>query len=93
MSDDRLIVPIVLTPESTDSLKFVDVPSNARAQDVIEALLGMDGVKQQILGDLDERKWALQRLREEHSGRPWEESELEALNNGVHIVYHRTCGY
>jgi len=74
-----LIVPTILI---SGSLHFADVAENSTAQDVIDALLKVDEVRSEILGDLEDQGWALQKMRVERNGRPWEEEELEALGDG-----------
>jgi hypothetical protein len=81
MPTGSLIVPTVLT---TGSLHFAEVQQNATAQDVIDAL-ATDSVKLEVLGDLEDHGWALQTIRAEQSGRPWEEAELEALDDGQYF--------
>ncbi|KAJ7167544.1 armadillo-type protein [Mycena filopes] len=75
-----LLVPTVLL---TGSIKFAQVHESATAKDVIDALLVQDGVKAEMLGDLQDQGWALQTIRAEHPGRTWEEAELEALGDGT----------
>lgn len=79
MHSNSLIVPTILP---TGSLHFAEVDENAAAQDVIDTLVAQDGVKAEILGDLEDQGWALQQIRAEQPGRPWEEAELEALGDG-----------
>lgn len=79
MPPNSLIVPTILP---TGSLHFAEVDPNATAQDVINTLIALEGVKPEILGDLEDQGWALQKIRAEQSGRPWEEAELEALGDG-----------
>jgi len=76
---DTLIIPTILT---SGSLHFAEVSVDGQVQDVVDALLQVDGVKEDIIGDLEESGWALQRVRLEPSGRPWEEDELMALGDG-----------
>jgi diaphanous 1 len=76
---DILIVPTILP---TGSLHFAEVPNTGRAQDVVDVLLAAEGLKEEVLGDLEDCGWSLQRLRAERSGRPWEEEELLALGDG-----------
>lgn len=83
MPDNPLIVPAILV---TGTLHFAEVKSLAKAKDVISALLSLDGVKSEILGALKEQGWALQRIRTEECGRPWEDDELDALGNGLLIT-------
>ncbi|KAJ7490265.1 armadillo-type protein [Mycena galericulata] len=86
MPPNILLVPINLLrtdPAEPPSFRLAEVDQNASAQDVIDALIALDGVKSEILGDLEDQGWALQKIRAEQSGRPWEEAELEALGDGT----------
>ena len=74
-----LIVPIALT---TGSLRFAEVQEDARAQDVLNWLIASGEIRTEVIGDLDDHGWALQKIRAEHNGRTWEEDELEALGDG-----------
>lgn len=80
---DILIVPTILP---TGSLHFAEVPNNGKAQDVVDVLLAVEGLKKEVLGDLEDCGWSLQRLRAERSGRPWEENELLALGDGQYFI-------
>jgi len=80
-ASEPLLVPTILV---TGSLHFVEVPPDARAQEVIQRVLRIEGVKQEVLGDLNEDDWALQKIRVEHAGRAWEEDELLALGDGAY---------
>ena len=79
MPADSMIVPTILP---SHSLHFAEVAQEAIAQDVIDVLVALDEVRSDILGDYEDQGWALQEIRVERSGRPWEESELEALGDG-----------
>lgn len=80
MPAEALVVPTILP---TGAVHFAEVGQDATAQDVLNALVTVDEVKQDVLGSLEENYgWALQKVRNEHSGRPWEEDELEALGDG-----------
>ena len=79
----HLIVPIILT---TGSLHFAEVQEDSIAQDVINTLIASEEVRNEVLGDLDDRGWALQKIRVQDSGRLWEEGELEALGDGKVIM-------
>lgn len=74
-----LIVPALLV---TGSLHFAEIQSDGKAQDVVDVLLQAEGIKKEILGDLEESGWALQRIRVEQTGRAWEEDELITLGDG-----------
>jgi hypothetical protein len=84
MPTSSLIVPTIFP---TGSLRFAEVQQNATAKDVIEALIALDGVKSEILGDLADQGWALQTIRAERPGRPWEDAELEALGDGQYRLF------
>lgn len=86
MSSNTLIVPVLIP---NGSLQFSTIPLEGTAQDVIASLIQLDEVKKDVLGDLICDAWALQRIRRERSGRPWEEDELEALGDGEYRLY---CG-
>ena len=79
MSDNPLIVPVLLV---TGSLHFAEIQTDGKAQDVVDVLLREEGIKAEILGDLEESGWVLQRIRIEPAGRPWEEDELMYLGDG-----------
>ena len=51
-------------------------------EDVINSLIALDDVRSEILGELEDNGWALQKIRVEHNGRTWEEDELEAFGDG-----------
>lgn len=76
---DDLIVPTV-TPAGV--LHFVQVPRDATASQAVTALLSIEGLKEEIVRDLEETGWALQKVRRESPGRTWEEDELLALGDG-----------
>lgn len=82
MPEVSLIVPIAL---ASGSRHFAEVRPNGTAQDVIDFLITLDEVKTDILGELQEQGWALQRIQVQQSGRHWEESELEAFGDGMFI--------
>jgi len=79
MSNCNLIVPIILP---TKSLHFVEILENGNAQDVIDTLFQIEGVAKEVLGDLEDCGWALQKIRAEECGRAWEEEELTRLGDG-----------
>ena len=78
-----LIVPVVLT---TGSLRFAEVQEDATAQDVLNCLVASDEVRTEVIGDLDDQGWALQKIRAEQNGRKWDEAELEALGDGQFML-------
>lgn len=79
MTNHNLIVPIILP---TSSLHFAEILENGSAQDAIDALLRIEGVVKEVLGDLEDCGWALQKIRAEKCGRVWEEDELATLGDG-----------
>lgn len=79
MSDHTLIIPTLVV---TRSLHFAEISNDGKAEDVVKTLLQIEGLKTEVLGDLEDSGWALQRIRIEQNGRPWEEAELMALGDG-----------
>jgi len=79
MSGHTLIIPTLVV---TRSLHFAEISNDGKAEDVINILLQIEGLKAEVLGDLEDSGWALQRIRIEQNGRPWEEAELMALGDG-----------
>lgn len=79
MPDEDLIVPVVIP---NGALHFATVKSDAVVQDALDALIREPDAISEVLGDLDQYGWALQKIRLERNGRQWEEEELEALGNG-----------
>ena len=79
MPESSLFVPIVVP---TGSLHFATIKSDGVVQDVIDALLVQPEVTSEVLGDLDDTGWTLQKIRIEENGRPWEEEDLENLGDG-----------
>lgn len=79
MSNSNLIVPIILP---TRSLHFAEIFENGSARDAIDTLLRIEGVTREVLGDLEDCGWALQRIRAEERGRAWEEDELAVFGDG-----------
>ncbi|KAG6910997.1 hypothetical protein DXG01_006051 [Tephrocybe rancida] len=80
MPSHSLVMPTILV---TGSLRFAEVLEDSIAEDVINVLVVLDDVKDEVLGELEDYGWALQRIRVEPSGRPWEEAELEGLGDGT----------
>jgi hypothetical protein len=94
MASDPLLVPTITV---TGTLHFVEVPPDARAQEVVQKVIEIDGVKEEVLGGLEGSDWALQRIRVEQTGRAWEEDELSSLGDGeqnmsLHIPVVRLTG-
>jgi diaphanous 1 len=79
MSNCNLVVPIILP---TRSLHFAEILENGIAQDAIDTLLRIEEVTREVLGDLEDCGWALQKIRAEECGRVWEEDELTSLGDG-----------
>ncbi|THH12248.1 hypothetical protein EW145_g96 [Phellinidium pouzarii] len=76
MADGLLIVP-VLSPSGT--VYFASVPQEATTLNVITTLLKSRDVRDDILGDLSDDGWDLQKVRKEATGRVWEEEELKHI--------------
>jgi diaphanous 1 len=79
MSADALIVPTLL---SNGTIHFAEVSQQGSAKDVIDSIIASGEVAKDSLGSLEDRGWALQRIRREKRGRIWEQDELEALGDG-----------
>jgi len=60
---------IVSTLSPSGALHFAAVRKEATAQDIIDALSVLDEVKEDILGDLQEEGWAIQRILHGVEGR------------------------
>lgn len=88
MPDSSLIVPTILP---TGTLHFVSVKPDSTIQNVIDSLVALDEVNSEILGDLDEAGWALQKIRWEESGRTWEIFELQAIGDGKRALSCCKC--
>ena len=74
-----LIVPVLSPAGSTH---FASVPHDATVEHVIASISSQHDFVSEVLGDLPDCGWDLQKARVERAGRPWEESELEALGDG-----------
>lgn len=79
MAGAPLIVPTLIP---SGALHFAAVQQSATAQDVIEALSTLEDVRDDLLGDLEDTGWAIQKIRRPPPGKPWEEEELNQLGNG-----------
>ena len=79
MAAAPLIVPTLI---SSGALHFAAVQQSATALDVIDALSTLEYVRDDVLGDLEDSGWAVQRIRRPLPGKPWEENELKQLGNG-----------
>ncbi|KIK67748.1 hypothetical protein GYMLUDRAFT_68769 [Collybiopsis luxurians FD-317 M1] len=80
---NTLLVPVLLVNEDLEC-GWTEVGHEATAQDVLNKLLAeTPNAKRDILGDLEDQGWALQKLRREEKGRKWEEKELEQLGDGL----------
>lgn len=80
MPNDALIVPMLLP---SGSLHFATVGPSATVQDVTDTLLQDPDISREVLDDLEDYGWALQKIRRESNGRQWAEEELEELGNGA----------
>ena len=83
MSNNSLIVPVAVP---SGSLHFATINSDGTVEDVIRFLLIHGEGTSEVLGDLEEYGWTLQRIRSERNGRQWEEEELEELGNGLFVI-------
>ena len=97
MASDPLLVPTITV---AGTLHFVEVSPDARAQEVVQKVIEIDGVKEEVLGGLEDSDWALQRIRVEQTGRAWEEDELSSFGDGENkpsrhiLVVHLTeCSF
>lgn len=79
MSDNSLIVPVKV---ALGSLQFTSVKSDSTVQEVIDCLVALDEITSELLGDLEGAGWAIQKIRQNESGRQWEEEELNAMGDG-----------
>jgi diaphanous 1 len=74
------LVVAVLSPSGT--VYFASVDTNARVEQVIDLLLRTTDISRQVLGDLNNKGWALQRIRRTPIGHIWTAEELEASRDG-----------
>lgn len=81
-----LIVP-TLSPSG--ALHFAAVRKEATAQDVIDALSVLDEIKEDILGDLQEEGWAIQRILHGLEGRLLK--DMNKLGDGARPHRQQTC--
>ncbi|KAF9506490.1 hypothetical protein BS47DRAFT_1399443 [Hydnum rufescens UP504] len=75
------LVVAVLSPSGT--LYFASVDTNASVEQVIDLLLRTTDISRQVLGDLDNKGWALQQIRRIPIDYTWTADELEALRDAV----------
>jgi diaphanous 1 len=68
MPEASLIVPTVL---ASGSQHFAEVRSDGTVQDVINFLIALEEVKSDILGELQEQGWALQRIQVQERRQQW----------------------
>ena len=80
------IVPVLLP---SGAIHFARLGPSDTSQEIIQTLLATEGVKTDILGDLDsvvgegvDWEWSLQHVRKEPRGRVWQDEELEQLDDG-----------
>lgn len=80
------IVPVLLP---SGAIHFAKVNPSDTSQEVIHVLLATEGVKGDILGELENSVgegvdwgWSLQRVRKYERGRVWEDEELDKLDDG-----------
>ena len=79
MPDPRVIIP-VSTPSG--SVYFASVSRDASIADLISSLIESGEIKAEVLGELEELGWDIQKIRKEQSGRSWEEEDLNQLETG-----------
>jgi diaphanous 1 len=82
MAAAPLIVP-TLIPNT--AIHFAAVQQSATAQDVIDALSTLEEIRHGVLldlVDLEDQGWAVQVIRRQCPGKPWDEEELQQLGNG-----------
>lgn len=79
MPDDSIIAPTLLP---TGALHFAAVKPDSVVQDVLDALKDLDDVREDVLGDWECDRWAVQKIRKETPGRAWDEHELVGLSDG-----------
>lgn len=82
MPADTLIVPTLLP---SGIIHFAEISQQGSAQDVIDSIMNSGEVEKGTLGSLEDRGWALQRIRKEKHGRTWEQDELEAIGDGEFV--------
>ncbi|ELU45562.1 RhoA GTPase effector DIA/Diaphanous [Rhizoctonia solani AG-1 IA] len=77
------IVPVLLP---AGAIHFARVGPSDTSQDIIQTLLATQGVKAEILGDLEsivgdgaDWEWSLQYVRKEPRGRVWQDDELDPI--------------
>ncbi|PVF96346.1 FH2-domain-containing protein [Serendipita vermifera] len=74
---------IVPTLSPSGALHFAAVDQSATSQDIIDALSVLDDVQKDILGDLPESGWAIQRIRKHDPGTTWDANALTQVGNGI----------
>jgi diaphanous 1 len=79
MSKGPLIVPVL----TNISLQFAKIEPDGTIRDLIDALVELEEVKNDILGDLEPKGWAVQSIQIHTNGKIWEEEELETLDTGA----------
>lgn len=87
MAAQPLIVP-TLSPSG--ALHFAAVTPNATAQDIIDALSVLEEVRDEILGDLLDSGWAIQRIRKQAAGTT-ESDDGKSLGNGLCAFIINKC--
>ncbi|KAG9076931.1 hypothetical protein FS749_011224, partial [Ceratobasidium sp. UAMH 11750] len=87
MEGSSPIVPVLLP---SGAIHFAKANVSDTGQDVIQVLLATEGVKSDILGDLEQSsgdavdwEWALQHVRKNERGRVWQDEELNQLDDGI----------
>ena len=88
MAANTLIVPTLLL---NGTIHFAEISQEGTAQDVVDTIVASKDITNDILGHLENRAWALQRIRVEKNGRNWEQDELEVLGDGKQMSRITDC--
>lgn len=90
------IVPVLLP---SGAIHFAKVNPSDTSQEIIQVLLATEGVKVDIIGELElfvgegvDWEWSLQYVRKHERGRVWQDEELGALDDGSYWDYRLGSG-
>lgn len=82
-----MVAPLIVpTLSPSGALHFAAVKPNATAQDIIDALSGLDEVRDEVLDDLPDSGWAVQRIRKQLESGSQSETQLVSLGHGLFIL-------
>jgi diaphanous 1 len=84
---------IVPTLSPSGALHFAAVDQSATAQDIIDTLSVLEDVQKDILGDLPESGWAIQRICKHDPGKTWDANEVTRIGNGKTLGYCVVCAH